>query len=116
MRLLLLAFLAAMPAEAAFTLQGIEKPARVTVAATWGTLTLPAGTEYVCLKPITSPAQLGVGCTDGAALGSHYITVAADPQVPACFAVHNAIRRNLTVCLAGTGSAVVEVLPTQRGY
>ena len=111
--LVLLAILAG-PAEAAFTLQGIEKPARVTVATTWGTLTLPSGTEYVCFRPITTAAQWGVGCVDGAALGSHYLSLPADSTT--CVAVHNVIRRNLTACLAGTGSAVVEVLPMQRGY
>jgi hypothetical protein len=113
MRLLLLALFTAMPAEAAFTLQGLEKPARLTMAATWGTITLPAGTEYIVVRPITDTAQWGVGCTDGAAVSTHYTTLTAD--VPVVFAVTSIRNRNLTVCLAGTASAIVEVTPMGKG-
>lgn len=100
-------------AEAAFTLQGIDKPARVTVATTVGTLTLPSGTEYIRIRPITVTGYLEFGCTDGAALGSHYETITADTVEVR--AVHNNIRQGETICLAGSGSGTVEVTPLQRG-
>lgn len=113
MRLLSLLFLLATPSEAAFSLQGNEKPARLTMAATWGTITIPAGTDYLVIRPITDSAKLGVGCTDGAAVGTHYLTLAADSTVT--WSYSEAKVRNLTVCLAGTASSIVEVVPMKRG-
>jgi hypothetical protein len=109
--LVLLAALLAPAAHAALTLQGVGKPARVTVATTWGTVTLPSGTEYIVLRPETITGYFGVGCADGAALGSHYLTITADTTVTI------AVDRYGTsdVCLAGSGAGTIQVYPTGRG-
>ena len=100
-------------ADAALALQGLDNPARVTVAATVGTLTLPSGTEYIRIRPITITGYIEIGCTDGAALGTHFETIAADTTE--IRAVHNNIRQGDTICLAGSAGGTVEVTPLQRG-
>lgn len=100
-------------AEGALALQGIDKPARVTVATTVGTLTIPSSTEYLRIRPISVTGYLEFGCTDGAALGSHYETIAADTTE--IRAVHNNLRQGDTICLAGSAGGTVEVTPLQRG-
>jgi hypothetical protein len=111
MRLFALALMLAAPADAAITLQGFGKPARVTVATTTATVTLPAGTEYVVLRPITITGYLAIGCTDGAALGTHYFTITADTVFT--YAVDSYGRTDL--CLAGSGAGTIEVIPMGRG-
>lgn len=93
----------------AFTLQGLNQPARITVATTQGTLTLPTGTEYLRIRPITITAYLEIGATDGAALGTHYETLTADTVEV------RAVHMYGTVALAGSGAGVVEVTPLGRG-
>jgi len=96
-------------ALSALALQGLNKPARVTVATTQGTLTLPSGTEYIRIRPITITAYLEIGCTDGAALGSHYETITADTVEV------RAVHMYGTVCIAGSGAGTVEITPLSRG-
>lgn len=100
-------------AEAAFSLQGIDKPARITVATTQGTLTIPSGTEYLRIRPISVDAYLEFGCTDGAAVGSHFETIGSNTTETR--AIHNNLRAGQTICLAGSAGGTVEVTPLQRG-
>ena len=111
MRWLALLLLLATPSQAAITLQGLNKPARVTVATTTATVTLPSGTEYVRIRPIGITAYLVIGCTDGAALGVQYETLTAD--VVEYRAVH--FYGTTDLCLAGSGAGTVEVTPLGRG-
>lgn len=111
-RLFAVLVMLATPSEAALTLQGLNKPARVSVATTTATVTLPAGTEYLVIRPITITGYLAIDCSDGAALGTHYLTLTAD-VVTTIAANHWG--RNGAVCLAGSGSGTVEVVPMGRG-
>lgn len=110
-RLWLVLALLATPADAAITLQGLGKPARVTVATTSSTVTVPAGTEYLLIRPITITGYIQLDCADGAALGTHYMTLSADTTVS--LAVHHYGRS--AICLAGSGAGTVEVWPMGRG-
>ena len=113
LRIGLLALLALAPSAGAVqTLQGIEKPARVTLSGTtWNELTLPGGSDYVVFRAETTEAYFMRGCTDGAALGSHYRTLTADTD----YTISIGSIRDDNVCIAGTASAVVQVTPMQRG-
>lgn len=109
-RLLMVALMLATPSEAALTLQGLGKPARVSVTTSTDTVTLPAGTEYILVRPETITGYIDVDCTPGA-LDSHYATLTADVTVS--LAVNSYGRTAL--CLAGSGSGTIQVWPMGRG-
>jgi hypothetical protein len=107
-----LLIVSALMCVGALALQGIEKPARLTLTGTtWDELTLPSGTEYIVVRPITNDAQWVRGCTDGGALGTHYRTLAADTD----YTIHVGKTIDDNTCLNGTAAAVVEVTPMKRG-
>lgn len=99
-------------ADAALALQGMGAPARVTVATTWNTLTLPAGTEYIRIRPETITAYIGINCTDGGALGDHYESVTADTVEVRAVHMYD---KSTGVCVAGSGSGTVQITPLARG-
>ena len=97
----------------AITVGDLHVPDRLTVATTWNTLTLPARTDYLLIRPITITGYYAVGCTDAAALGSvDYLTLTAD--TPIVIAV-NSVSRHGAVCLAGSGAGTIEVIPLSKG-
>lgn len=100
------------PAWGALTLTVLGHPTRQTVAATWNTVTLPLGTDYVRLRPVGITGYWTTACTDGAALGSDYATITADTVE--VLAVHQ-LDRSGAFCIAGSGAGTVEVTPMVRG-
>lgn len=111
----LAALLVLVPLEAvsAVTLGSLNVPDRVTLAsANWHALTFPSGTDYLLIQPITTSATWTVGCTDGAAVSDDYHTLQADTTYS--IAVHQ-YGRSGSFCIAGTSSAVVEIVPMVRG-
>lgn len=99
-------------AHAAITLGSLNVPDRVTVATTWNTVTIPAGADYLIVRPVTVTGYWTVGCTDSAALGADYATLTADTTYH--IAVHH-LDRNGSFCIAGSGAGTVEITPMVKG-
>lgn len=91
------------------TLQGINRPARITLSGTTvNLLTLPDGTEYITVRPIATDAFLTVGVADADSKGDHYKTLPY--EIDTTIAIKGG-----GYGLSGTASAVVEVTPHTRG-
>jgi hypothetical protein len=94
------------------TLQGLNKPARLTLSGTTVNLiTIPDGTDYLAVHPIDTDAYLTIGVADAASKGSHYITLVAGVINPITVGHLGAG----LLGISGTASAVVEVWPMSAG-
>ena len=109
----LIIYLLLSTAQAGTTLATLNVPDRITLADTNNDcLTLPRGTEYLRIRPISSEAYIEINGTDGGAKGTDFETYTADTDNYR--AVHMYSREG-SVCLSGSAAAVVEITPLSSG-